>query len=37
MTDLARFGHALVGVAVAVIVVGVLLGLAGAWIKRERR
>jgi hypothetical protein len=37
MTDLARFGLALVGVAVAVIVVGVLLGLAGAWIKRERR
>ena len=37
MTDLVRFGLALVGFAAAVIVVGVLLGLSGAWIKRERR
>jgi hypothetical protein len=36
MNDLERFGLALVGFAVAVIVAGVLLGLIGAWIKRGR-
>jgi len=36
MTDLVRLGLALVGFAAAVIAVGVLLGLSGAWIKREK-
>jgi hypothetical protein len=36
MTDLERFGLALIGVAVAVIVCGVVLGLIGAWLKRGR-
>ena len=37
MTDLVRLGLALVGFAAAVIAVSVLLGLSGAWIKRERK
>ena len=36
MTDLERLGLALVGFAVAVVVVGVLLGLIGARIRRGR-
>jgi hypothetical protein len=34
MTDLERLGLALVGVALAVVVV--LLGLLGAWIKKAK-
>jgi hypothetical protein len=34
MTDLERLGLALVGFALAVVVVGVLLGLVGAWMKK---
>jgi len=37
MTDLERLGLALVGFMVAVIAAGILLGLIGAWIKRDRR
>ena len=37
MTDLARFGLALVGVTVAVIVGGVVLGLIGARLNCDRR
>jgi hypothetical protein len=37
MTDLERLGVALVGVALAVLVAGVLLGLIGAWIRRASR
>ncbi len=37
MTDLVRLGLALVGCAAAVIAVGVLLGLIGARIRRERK
>ena len=37
MTDLERLGLALVGFAVAVVSIGVLLGLIGAWIKRGKR
>jgi hypothetical protein len=36
MTDLERLGLAMIGFAVAIIVGGVLLGLIGAAIKRER-
>jgi len=37
MTDLERLGLALIGVPVAVVAAGVLLGLIGAWIKRGTR
>ena len=36
MTDLQRFGFALIGFAVAVVVAGVLLGLIAAWITKNR-
>ena len=36
MTDLERLGLALVGVPLAVVVGGVLLGLIGAWIKKAK-
>ena len=36
MTDLQRFGLALIGFAVAVVVCGVLLGLVGSWITKKR-
>jgi predicted benzoate:H+ symporter BenE len=35
MSDVTRFGLALVSVALAII--GVVLGLVGAWIMRRRR
>lgn len=37
MTDLQRFGFALIGFAVAVVGSGVLLGCIGAWITKRRR
>jgi hypothetical protein len=36
MTDLQRFGLALIGVAVAVAVCGVLLGPIASWITKNR-
>jgi len=36
MTDLERLGLALVGIALAVVVGGILLGLIGAWIRKSR-
>lgn len=36
MTDLERLGLGLVGFAVAVCAGGVLLGLVGAWITKDR-
>ena len=36
MTDLERLGLALVGIAVAVVAGGILLGLIGAWIRKPR-
>ena len=36
MTDLERLGLALVGIALAVVVGGILLGLIGAWIRKAR-
>jgi len=37
MTDLQRFGLALIGFAVTVVVCGVLLGLISAWVSKKRR
>jgi hypothetical protein len=37
MTDLVRLDLAFVGVAVAIVAAGVLLGLIEAWLKRGRR
>jgi hypothetical protein len=36
MTGLERLGLALVGVMLAVVVAGVLLGLIGAWIRKAK-
>jgi hypothetical protein len=36
MTDLERLGLGLIGFAVAVVAGGVLLGLIGAWINKQR-
>jgi hypothetical protein len=36
MTDLERLGLALVGVALAILVAGVLLGPIGAWIRKAK-
>jgi hypothetical protein len=37
MTDLERFGVVLVGFALFVVVAGVVLGVIGSWITRQRR
>jgi hypothetical protein len=36
MTDLVRLGLGLIGFAVAVVAIGILIGLIGTWINKRR-